>query len=160
LSPPADAFIGRGPELATVEGVFQSRSRLVSIVGPSGIGKTRLALEYAAGQQLKGEFRAICAVPLDGARDLDEVMLAIARELALPLAGAGSSAAQIATALSGRPRLLLILDDLPASLPGLSRALESWLTTAPELCILVTARIPLMFAAERRVELAPLTNSE
>ena len=83
---------------------------LVTLTGPGGVGKTRLALQVAAA--VSSEFAdGICFVELAAVRDQELVLPAIARNLGLSDSGPRSVAEQLAAYLRPR-RLLLVLDNL------------------------------------------------
>src|SRR4051812_17058389 len=92
-------------------------ARLVTLLGGGGVGKTRIALEWArSGEEaLRQEGAALVFCDLAEARSLDDVCAALARALGVPLAAAasaGESVIQVGHALAGLERAVVILDNL------------------------------------------------
>ena len=102
------SFVGRRGELAEVRRLLAA-SRLVTLTGPGGVGKTRLAVRAAAG--LRRAFRdGVWLVQLDQVRDEGLVAQAVASTLGLQDRAGYSPAASLAEYLAGR-QLLLVLDN-------------------------------------------------
>lgn len=153
---PADLtpLVGRGPELDALRSMYHAGGcRLVTVTGPGGTGKTRLALAAARrlGQQMAD---GACWVNLAPLTQVQQVPAAIAAALGLE-DRAGFDPLDSVTRFLGSRRLLLALDNF-------EHLEESWpivlelLTAAPELRILATSRRPLGLRAEYEYELAPL----
>src|SRR5262245_23551189 len=109
LCRPLTSFVGRAADLGAIDGLL-ARERLLVVLGPPGVGKTRLAQEYALGRL--GEFPGgawFC--DLTEARDRDSFLAAVGHALDLSLT-TPAAAEQIGAALKIRGRLLLILDHL------------------------------------------------
>jgi len=140
----ATPLIGRERELDDA-GALLASHRLLTLTGPGGSGKTRLALELAA-EAAKEFADGVFWVPLQAIRDPDLVLPTIAQTL-----GAG---AELAEQIGGR-RMLLLLDSLEQVLEA-APALAELLARAPELKLLVTSREQLHLAAEREYPVAPL----
>lgn len=144
------SFVGRDEELRRV-GKLLAAGRLVTLTGPGGTGKTRLAVE-AAGQE-PGE---VYFVDLSAVHDADEIAQAISgvlglRETAL-LPGASPSqpvdpGARLAAALVDR-RLLLVLDNCEQVVDPAAGLVRRLLTDCPGLRILATSREPLQITGE------------
>jgi predicted ATPase len=133
------------------------KSRLVTVFGEPGVGKTRLAHRFAATQRLGFEGTWFC--DLRDVRDVDGMCAALAGALAIAeegtVVGDGAVAA-VARALAARGRALLVLDNFEQLLPRGAQVLLAWLEAAAELHVLVTSREPLGVPGEARFELAPL----
>src|ERR687888_489974 len=146
-----DASLAALAELARAGG-----TRLVTLTGTGGIGKTRLALELV--RRLAPEFRQGAAVAtLAPVRDPALVARAILEALEIPETGGDAEQLLIKTVASSE--LLLLVDNfeqvLPAA-PAIARVLEA----APGLKIVVTSRAPLHIAAEREYPVPPLADDE
>jgi predicted ATPase/DNA-binding SARP family transcriptional activator/predicted negative regulator of RcsB-dependent stress response len=141
----ASPFIGRDRELREIgRHLADPGCRLLTLVGPGGIGKTRLALQAAAHQI--GAFRhGVFLVTVAALGRRDAVAAAIAETLGLTLADRCDPSAALVSAL--RPReSLLVLDNLEPS-DGVGRWLVDLLGAAPGITLLVTSREPLDLAA-------------
>jgi predicted ATPase/class 3 adenylate cyclase len=145
-------LVGRTTELAALEELIRSRIRLITITGPGGTGKTRLALQAAA--ELLEDFRdGVFWVPLAHLRDAALLPSAIAQSLGLAQEGGATSSA-VGEYLRGREVLLVI--DNAEHLPELAHALARLLSDLRDSCVLVTSRSPLHLAVEREYALDPL----
>ncbi|GBF06979.1 hypothetical protein DAERI_110161 [Deinococcus aerius] len=154
LPVPLTSLVGRERETREVTGLFgQPDVRLVTLWGPGGIGKTRLALAAAAA--LGGQFRhGVRFVPLAALHEPGAVLPAIARGIGLRDPGGPTLAQDVCRALAGR-ELLLVLDNFEQVLPA-APLLTDLLSDAPGLRLLVTSRSPLRLSGERQVEVGPL----
>jgi DNA-binding winged helix-turn-helix (wHTH) protein/predicted ATPase len=144
LPRPEDAFVGRAAELDLLRGALE-RSRVVTVVGPGGIGKTRLALEVP-------EVAAWCR--LGAAADEASLLAAVAEGLSLPPEAATPE--RIRAALRDSDDLVL-LDEAEGAADLIAAAVADWFAAAPSARFLVTSRRRLGLAAERVVELGPLS---
>ncbi|MDQ6746567.1 MAG: tetratricopeptide repeat protein, partial [Candidatus Dormibacteraeota bacterium] len=127
--------------------------RLLTLVGPGGIGKTRLALDLAA--RLLPHFLAgVFFVSLAAIRQADLLPSAIAQALQLPETGERTALAALTAWLPGR-RVLLVLDNFEQLLAATPIVIEL-LQAAADLTILVTSREPLHVLGEHQFRLLPL----
>lgn len=149
-----DSFVGRRGALHELESLLDSGTRLLSVVGTGGSGKTRLATRLA--RSCLGEYPGgawFCE--LAAARSLDGLHFAVAQGLALQL-GAGEPGAQIAEAIAGRGECLVILDNFEQIAHLAGETLGRWLDAAPEARFVVTTRAVLGLAGETVFDLPPL----
>jgi predicted ATPase/class 3 adenylate cyclase len=142
-----NAFIGRERELAETRALLERDDvRLLTLIGPGGTGKTRLALQLAA--EVVEHFRnGVFFVSLAPIRDWDLVVPTILKTLGLR-EQPGETALETLTEYLREKELLLLLDNFEhvfAASPAVAGLLES----APDLCVLVTSRMPLRLRAER-----------
>ncbi len=149
-------FIGRRAELARLSELFEDDARLVTVLGPPGVGKTRLASHWAR-QSSDGAW--IC--DLRGAADADAMCAAVADALgiALPTGGATAGAIdQLGDALAQRGSVTLVLDNVDgvAASAAARVVLDAWIDAAPELSLVATSRVRTRCAAEVVVDLTPL----
>ncbi|NUP66111.1 MAG: tetratricopeptide repeat protein, partial [Nonomuraea sp.] len=142
------SFVGRDEELARVGTLLQD-SRLVTLIGPGGAGKTRLALEAAAREP--GD---VCFVPLaqvgEAAGVPDAVLVALdLREAALhsPQRPALDPVTRLATALAERG-LLLVLDNCEHLVEAVAELADTLLAACPGLRVLATSREALGITGE------------
>jgi predicted ATPase/class 3 adenylate cyclase len=144
--------IGRDVELVELEGLITG-SRLVTLTGPGGVGKTRLAIEVA--ERVAGEFAdGVVFVDLAPLRDPGLVLGAIARRLGVDERDATPLPDLLAVSLRGK-RLLVLLDNFEHLLPARDPVL-ALLQACPELVILVTSRVALDVRGGRDYPVAPL----
>ncbi len=144
LPTPPTPLVGRDKELAELaEALALSRKRLVTLTGPGGAGKTRLAIEVAL--QLVNDFPdGVYFVSLVSVTVPDLLWTEIAEALDLRLPD--PSPAQLMHQLAPR-RALLVLDNLE-QLPGADAVVAELLAQAPFIAILATSRRPLHVSAE------------
>lgn len=158
LPPTPTRLVGRLGALSDIEAAL-GRARLVSLVGPGGIGKTRLAVEVARRAEQAGRPALFCA--LDAAGTEEDLLAAVAAALGSPEAARGADAVgRIKGLLAGLGDGLLVLDTLEQIAAAAARVLGAWLEEGPGPRILVTSRVPLGLAAERVVEIGALAAEE
>jgi len=163
---PSGQLIGRAVERASlVEELRRGQRRLITLVGPGGIGKTYLAIHVAAELAADGAGPApfpngVALVPLAAVHTAEAVPAAIAEALGLPLAGQWPASEQLAEALRGRG-LLLVLDNCeqllaPALADAFPALIARLLAGAPQLAILATSRERLRLRDEQVLVLGGL----
>ena len=141
-------MVGREQELQEAGGLLHAH-RLVTLTGPGGSGKTRLALQLAA-DAVEHFPDGVVWVPLQALRDPELVVPTIARAL-----GTGETV----TEEGSERRLLLVLDNFEQLLASASRV-GTLSAQLPNLKLLVTSREPLHLAAEYEYPVAPLRERE
>ena len=146
-------LVGRNQAIDELEGLLgRPQVRLVTLTGPGGIGKTRLAV--AVAQRVGDQFAAgTVFVPLAVTRP-EQVVAGIARAVGAELGGAGAPLAALVEQL-GDGRWLLVLDNLEQVLE-VARDLGELLARCPGVAILATSRTVLGLAAEREYPVPPL----
>ena len=138
---------GRDSELAALRRLLD-RERLVTLLGPGGVGKTRLAAEVAARTE------PITVLPLVPVPAPAAIEHALASVLDLRVVR-GEVLAACAALLAAGPRLLVI-DNCEHLLAGVREVVQVLLDRCPQLTVLATSREPLGLPAEQRLRLAPL----
>ena len=153
LPTPATTFVGRNLDVAAVCGQLRDETRLLTLTGPGGIGKTRLAIEAAA--ELGAELP-------DGAIFVDLAPTVEPANVAATIAGAvvvsdaqGQSALDAVTARLRPLEAVLVLDNFERLLDA-APVVAHLVDGAPRLRVLVTSRAPLHLAAEREYSVQPL----
>ena len=149
---PLTTFIGRELEITKLIDLLTKR-RLISIVGPGGIGKTRLALEVARRWQTSA-FTSYF-VPLVAADRGETLLVAIAQSLGIFVRNPDDATKQIIAVLQEHPALL-ILDNFE-QLVGFADVLTSILESVAEVRLLVTSRVRLNLYGETIYALSGLT---
>jgi predicted ATPase/DNA-binding XRE family transcriptional regulator len=143
---PATLFVGREMALASLEGLLQDpTSRLVTLVGLAGIGKSRLAVHVAHSQLDRfahGTF-FVSLGPLDAP---ERIVATIAKTIGIQFHGAAQPQEQLLRYLR-KKQMLLVLDNFEHLLPGAS-LLSDILQTAPDIQLLVTSRERLNLQGE------------
>ncbi|MFN8440655.1 MAG: NB-ARC domain-containing protein [Caldilineaceae bacterium] len=158
LPTPLTPFIGRTRSLPEILNRLHT-VRLLTLVGPGGMGKTRLALEVGR-QQLHAYADGVWFVSLAAIYNPATLATAIAAELGLTLQGGEPGA--VLCQLLHQKRMLLILDNFEHLLGGSSEAVKlvaELLQRAPGVQILVTSREHLQLRGEQIFTVPPLTSS-
>lgn len=146
---PPTPLLGREQELMAIARLMQDpQCRLLTLVGPGGIGKTRLALQ-AAAQQQSAFMHGVSFVSLAPVVGREQTVTAIADALGFVLYGATDRAEQLLHYLHEKT-LLLVLDNFEHLLADASSValISNLLDGAPEVKLLVTSREPLHLQAE------------
>ncbi|GAA1960906.1 LuxR C-terminal-related transcriptional regulator [Agromyces allii] len=145
---PENAFVGREADLGRL-GEAVDAHHWVTVTGPGGVGKTRLALEFA---RTSGGVPVV--VELEHAEPVD-VVARISRSLDLESATGVDALGAVATSLGTRP-YLLVLDNVDRVGAAVGEVVARATVLAPALRVLTTSRTPIGDAAETVVSLAPL----
>ncbi len=154
LSRPLTSFVGRDDEVRDVsELLTQADTRLVTLTGPGGVGKTRLALAVAEHVMpvFPDGFYVVNLAPLT---DPALVIPTVAQTLGVRVAGIQSVQEAIATWLRHRT-MLVVLDNFEHLLAA-APEVATLLNLSPGLTILATSRAPLRISAEREFQVPPL----
>jgi predicted ATPase len=149
----ATSLVGREQDIDGVAGLLgRPEVRLVTLTGPGGVGKTRLAL--AVGELLRDRFDEVVFVPLETATRREQVLAGIARAVGADLAGTDSPLQVLVEQLAGG-RWLLILDNLEQVL-DVAGDIGELLARSPHVTILATSRTVLGLRAEHDYPVPPL----
>ncbi|MEL6181375.1 MAG: hypothetical protein AAFS10_20625, partial [Myxococcota bacterium] len=149
------SFVGRERAHAALDTFVTQGARLITLHGIGGLGKTRLAIEWARSRA-GGYPGGVFFVGLDEAHEVDAIILAMAKALDLhqltdpPLK-------QIQTRLAKLGRALVILDNFEQIVHLAAQVLDPWLDGAPEVTFVVTSRHSLGLRGEQLVEVEPLS---
>src|SRR6516165_10713670 len=140
------SFIGREVELAAVRALVDA-SRLVTLTGAGGAGKTRLGVQVAAGL-LDGTRDGVWFADLAPLGEADLVAVTVADVLGVRLEPGRSVADTVAGAV-GRRSLLVVLDNCEHLLGACAKLADALLRSCPNLALLATSREPLGIDGER-----------
>ncbi|MER7534195.1 AAA family ATPase [Streptomyces sp. NPDC097704] len=150
-------FVGRAAEEAALTALLQT-SRLVTVVGVGGVGKTRLALRAAAGAQKRyGE--GVRLAELTPLRDPDLVAYALVEALGLTDHTPKAPREVLVEHLAER-RMLLVVDGFEHLVEACAPLLRELLAHAPGLTVLAAGRRPLRVAGESVFPLAPMDEAD
>jgi predicted ATPase len=148
------SFIGRAEAVREVAGLLE-QYQLMTVTGPGGSGKTRLAGEVA--RQVAARFEdGVWLVELAMARDPEQVPAAVAMALGIREQPEVPAAATLARVLA-RQQLLLVLDNCEHVISAAAERCAELVAACDDLRILATSREVLRIAGEARYRLAPLT---
>ena len=148
LPTPVSSFLGRADDLAAIDAALGSE-RLVTLTGPGGTGKTRLAVE--AARRRIGSFPAgVWWVELATITDV---------ELLMPTVAGVLGAERELVEHIGDRRLLLVLDNLE-QVAAVGPEIAALLAHCPGLVVLATSRTPLKVGGEREVRVASMAQDE
>ncbi len=155
LPVPVSTLVGRERDVAAVAALLRDPAvRLVTLTGPGGVGKTRLALQVAA--EVEDEFAdGVAFIDLASIRDPTLVAPAISHELGLRPSGDQAAEAAVEAFLHTR-EALLVLDNFEQVVEAAPRVTEL-LRACPRLKTLVTSRTLLHVSGERAVPVPPLS---
>jgi predicted ATPase/DNA-binding XRE family transcriptional regulator len=150
---PPTALIGRDADVRTLrEWLADHAVRLVTLTGPGGAGKTRLAMEIA--RAIRADAARVVFVPLAVIRNPAFVALAIAEAFGLPDVTAHNLPARLQASCDGRTTLL-VLDNFEQVLDA-APLVADLLASVGALRVLVTSRAPLRVRGEREYPVGPL----
>jgi non-specific serine/threonine protein kinase len=150
-------LLGRAGELEMIhQRLVTDGARLLTLTGPAGVGKTRLALAAAqVAEQVSDRFPdGVVVVDLTPVRDPHQVLAAIAHACGFRDTGSPPLSERLPIFLRERA-LLLVLDNFEQVLPA-AATLAELLSTCPRLALLVTSRVPLRLRWERTLRVPPL----
>ncbi|MGH3259577.1 MAG: protein kinase domain-containing protein [Streptosporangiaceae bacterium] len=154
LAPSLSAFVGRAGVVDEISGLLD-HGRLVTVTGPGGVGKTRLAAEVA--RQVAGRFAdGACLVELAAMQEPSLVPAAVVAALGIPQAADMSAADSLAVALA-RLQAVLVLDNCEHIIEAAADLCEMVLVTADDVRILATSQEALRVPGETRYRLPPLS---
>ena len=150
---PADVsgFVGRSGELARLADLLDG-ARLVTVAGPGGVGKTRLALRAAANTSYTD---GSCLIELSGLTDPELLPDTVALRLGVQRADAASRLDAVLGELRGR-KLLLIFDTCEHLRCACARFVTTVLRETSDIKVLATSRQPLHVPGEEVLRLGPL----
>jgi len=150
------SFVGRDREVARLaELILKGESNLITVLGPGGTGKTRLAQEVA--RKVANEFSGgAWFADLTESRNIEGVAYAVARSMGVPLTSSMAPEVAIAQLLQSRGPTLLVLDNMEQAVRAAAGTVGNWARHATNVRFLVTSRFVLGLEGEVEFELQPL----
>ena len=148
---PVTALVGREIELARIDQML-SRSRIVTLTGPAGAGKSRLALEVAA---VRSDHGGVWFVDLASVDDKDLVAATVASALAIPIVPGDDPVSAVAASLASSSGLL-VLDTCEHVVGAVAALVGRVLRQARDVRVLATSRRPLGITGEIAWPVPPL----
>lgn len=152
LPRPTTSFVGRAVEMARIEELAAGDDRCLTLVGPGGVGKTRLAVETAS--RLAPEFAdgaSLC--DLTTAHDRNSAWRTVARSVGAPLE---EPLRERVLSYCAHRHLLIVLDNCEHLVDVAARLCNDLLRWCPDLVVVATSRTRLMIEGERVLDIAPL----
>lgn len=159
LETPASPFFGRVGELATLQRLLGEEHRLVTFVGPAGVGKTRLSLALAWALSEAPEFgRRVAFCDLSEAVTLDDLCASVVHALGIKGVREGGDVVvqRVGRHLERQGPTLLVLDNFEQLVDVAALAVGEWLRAAPEARFVVTSRLRLRLEGEYVHAVEPL----
>jgi hypothetical protein len=157
LPVPLTSFVGREREIADVREVLR-HSRLVTLTGPGGVGKTRLAIEAARRRRVRS-FEMVAFADLGPVGERAAVAGAVADAIGLAAASPGMAASALGDWLAGQS-LLIVLDNCEHVVGACAELVAGLLGRCPGLRVLATSRESLGVPGEAVWTVAPLSLEE
>lgn len=152
----ASSFHGREDDLEMLRGLLD-HARLVTVLGPGGMGKTRLAMRHL--RAVRGSYEdagGAWAIDLASVGTEAGLLAAVAHALDVKDEASSSEQARLAAHLERRGPTLILLDNFEHLAGACAPTLERWLRAAPALRLLMTSRVALGLPGEHVLDLEPL----
>jgi predicted ATPase/DNA-binding SARP family transcriptional activator len=146
-------FFGRGAELDRLQAYVEDQERLITLIGPGGTGKTRLAVEFARRMAEQGS--RVAFVPLADENTAEAALVRMAEALQVMIRPGTDILTQVENELQEEPALL-ILDNLEQIVDAMAPVILRLISNVASLCIVVTTRHALELTGEQLMPVEPL----
>jgi len=154
---PEHPICGRDSEMAELCALFDKGARIVTLYGPPGGGKSRLALEFARSRlNTWTSDGGAWLCELDTAENLEDVCALVATAVGSPVAVGDEMVDALGKAMAGRGPTLIMLDSVEQVTSAVTECVGQWVKAAPELCFLLTGRQRMPISGGRILEVPPL----
>lgn len=147
------SFIGRETEVATAKRLLQQK-RVLTLIGPGGIGKTRLSLQIAA-ESARDFPNGVFFVPLSAVRDPELIASVVAQVLGVPVTGSLLPIDGVTDHLRDK-NALFVLDNFEQLLPAGAQIVSKLIQAGPGVKVLISSRAALHIYGEQEVAVEPL----
>ncbi len=155
-----ELWVGRNQELDSLLALVPTE-RIVTIVGPPGCGKTRLARRFAVEYRTRSQPEGgVWWCELSDVSSDEGIDARVAQMLDVPLQGALGASERVGSAIRGRGEVLIVLDTAEHLINGVATRTSAWSEQAPDARFVITSREPLRVAGEKRVELDGLSEAD
>ncbi|MCY1020252.1 ATP-binding protein [Pyxidicoccus sp. MSG2] len=155
-----EGLVGRGEELATLKRWLEEGVRLVTVLGPGGMGKTRLATHFGALELESGAWEGgVWLCELAEVQSADALCHAVGQALGVALRRDGDPTGpveRLGRVLDDCGDVLVILDNLEQAVRYVPATLGRWMAMAPRARFVTTSRESLRLPGERLLDLTPL----
>jgi len=158
----ASRFVGRVDEMVHLAEWIEGEESLVTVLGPGGMGKSRLVAEVLE-RQVSGRPGGVFFVDLSASHDLDAMLGVTSRALNTPLAGAQSQSeaiTRIGRVISSLGRAVVVLDGMEHLVEEAGSVLSVWARLAPKVCFVVTSQRRLGLQVETVMDLKPMGSEQ
>ncbi|HVO29892.1 MAG TPA: protein kinase, partial [bacterium] len=156
LHDPPGALVGRDGDLASIAAQFARGTRLVTLHGAGGVGKTRLALRAASSNAERFAEGGVWFCDVTEALAADGVCFIVGGVLGVPVAG-DDAATRLGRAIAARGRILVVLDNFEQAVGAAPATVGRWMALAPDATFLVTSRERLHLPGEAVLDVLPLS---
>ena len=158
LPPFSDLFVGREKDLTTVMGSFEYGTKVLTLQGPGGVGKTQLAI-HSANQMLTNFTGGVWFIDLSEAKTLMDIVNRTADKLGIPMVEKEEDVAiaAISDAIGLQERNLYIFDNFEQVAKFASKTIGVWLQASLSSRFLITSQVRLNIPQEKIYTVAPLT---
>lgn len=162
VPPEPTSFVGRQADLEALRHLLHD-THLITVHGPAGMGKTRLAQRFLVHTYERAEeytAGGACFCDLTGARSPSDVALAVSRTLLVPVDlsfGAQAAVETLGHAIAARGPMLLVLDNFEQLVEHGPSTVAQWMALAPKARLLITSREVLGLRGEHVYRLEPLS---
>ncbi|MEM1349728.1 MAG: protein kinase, partial [Myxococcota bacterium] len=159
-----DAFVGRQGDLAALDalvfgGAQGGGRRLVTLVGPGGVGKTRLVTEWGLGAVEREGVHQVAFCSLTEAQTEDDVLFGLGGALGVPLTQK-DPVAQLGHVFERKQGLVLILDNCEQVARQVAGLLSGWAASLAQVKVVATSRVGLEVRGEHLLPLEPLGDEQ
>ena len=155
------SFVGRSRELAALAALLDAGKRLITVLGPPGIGKTRLTLQAARRRLQGGSDVVFCDLRATGSAE--DLCTELGRALGVPRSGSRDLTSRVdglGRLLAARGPCLVVLDNFDPLAEAAASIVAQWIREAPSARFVVTSRRVLHVHGEHLFELGPLSLDE